>query len=118
MPQPAGRDNVRRMSLNQTEQTLFAYLESHVEERQFWQAKVRELMSASRNDPAVAAALAGELRRYRDERGSAGALPLQVHERKGLELSGFLNLAEHLMRIWGPPRPLRPAGRPAGDEIS
>jgi len=106
------------MSLNQTEQTLFAYLESHVEERQFWQAKVRELMSASRNDPATAAALAGELRRYGEERGSVGALPVQVHDKKGLELSGFRNLAEHLMRIWGPPRAPRPSVRLTGNEIS
>ncbi len=106
------RCSVRRVSLNRTEQVLFAYLESHAEERHFWQAKVRELMSASRDDAAIASALARELRAYSDERGSVGAIPMQAIEEKGLGQSRFRNLAEYLMRIWGPPI------RPKANEIS
>ena len=112
------RGNVGRVSLNRTEHALFDYIENHIDERQFWQEKVRERMRESQDDPAVASALAGELRRYGNERSGVGALPAQVVGNKGLERSGFLNLAEHLMRIWGPPRPPRPPARPAGDEIS
>ncbi len=115
LPRAARRGNVRRVSLNRTEHTLFAYLEGHAEERQFWQAKVRELMSTSRDGAAIARALAGELRRYAGERGSVGAIPAQVMDDKGLAHSSFLNLAEYLMRIWGPPRPAR---RPMDNEIS
>ena len=112
------RCNVRCMSLNRTERALCEYIESHVEERQFWQGKVRDLMSESRNDPVTAAGLAEQLRRYCQERGSVGALPAQVIGSEGLGSVSFRNLAEHVMRIWGPVRLPRPVSRPRGDEIS
>ena len=115
--QSARRCNVRGMSVNRTERALFDYIENHIEERQFWQGKVRELMRESRDDHANSSALAGELGRYFHERGSVGALPVQVIEGEGLGNIGFRSLAEHLMRIWGPVRPPRTASRPRGNEI-
>ncbi len=103
--------NIQGMSLNRAEQVLFDYVEKHAEERQFWTAKVRDHMARSRDDFATAASLALELRRYWDERARVGALP---GERVGADrnppaLASFRNLAEHLMRLWGPARPRRPA---------
>ncbi len=118
LPWLPGHCNVRGMSLNRTERILFDYIGNHVEERQFWQGKVRDLMSGSRDDPASSAALAGELRRYCEERSRVGALPAQVIDDKGLGRFGYRNLAEYLMRIWGPVRPARPTDHSKGDEIS
>ena len=100
---------VRRMSLNRIEKILFDYVENHAEERQFWTAKVRGLMTATREDFATAAALAIELRYYFEERHRVGALPREVFaDCNQPALTSFRNLAEYLMRIWGPARPERP----------
>ncbi len=115
---PARRRNVRSMSLNRAEQTLFHYIENHTEERQFWQGKVRDLMTESRDDLANATVLAGELTRYFDERSRVGAVAAQVVENEGFGRIRLRNLAEHLMRTWGPVRPPRPARHSGGDEIS
>jgi hypothetical protein len=59
--------------------------------------------------------LAGELTRYFDERSRVGAVAAQVVGTEGFGRTSLCNLAEHLMRTWGPVRPPR---RPDGDEIS
>ena len=115
---PARRCNVRSMSFNRAEQALFDYIENHAEERQFWQGKVRDLMSESRDDLANSAVLTGELGRYFDERSRVGVVSAQVVENEGFGRVSLRNLAEHMMRIWGPVRPPRPAGHSARDEIS
>ncbi len=105
------------MSLNRTAHALFEYIENHTEERQFWQGKVRDRMEGSRDDFGSAAILAEELRRYCVERTRAGALPAQVLGGEKLGGIMFRSLAEHMMKIWGPVRPPRPARRSGGDEI-
>jgi len=118
LPTPARRCNVRNMSLNRTEQALFDYIENHTEERHFWQGKVRDLMREARDDFAVSAPLAIALRLYCDERRQVGVLPAEIADHKDLVRTSFRNLAEHLMRLWGPTRPPRPAHQRRDDEIS
>ena len=52
------------MSLNRCEQMIFDYVQSHPEERHFWQDKVRDLAAGAPDEHAVAAELEGELWRY------------------------------------------------------
>ena len=97
--------NVRSMSLNRVEQMLFDYLQGHAEERHFWQAKVHELMQKTENDFAAATALADGLWTYYEERCRVVPLFHEASAREGLRRISLRNLAEHLMRIWGPIRP-------------
>ena len=100
--------NMRYMSLNRIEQMLFDYLQRHAEERHFWQAKVRELMQKTESDFVAAADLADELWIYYNERCRVVPLFHEVSSREGLRRISLRNLAEHLMRVWGP---IRPANR-------
>lgn len=107
------------MSLNRYEQTVFDYINAHIEERRHWQAKV---LDAARNSVASedgAASLERDLWDYVRERAPhveefrhfAPVQPSPVR---------LLNLAEYLTRIWGPlpkPKPAtaRGTGGGAGD---
>jgi hypothetical protein len=89
------------MSLNRYEQAIFDYWERQPDERRHWMTKVKEMTQAQ---SAVAAArpLERELWAYLVERREH--VPqlrdpgLQVLSRVSL-----LNLAEHMLRLWGPP---------------
>ncbi len=91
------------MSLNRVESALFAYLDSHPEERRHWQAKVNELTrAATRAAPEIARELERGLRDYLAER-SEHVGTLREWQGSGARLCSLLNLAEYLLRIWGPP---------------
>jgi hypothetical protein len=97
--------NVRNMSLNRIEQMLFDYLQRHAEERHFWQAKVRELMQKTESDFLAAADLTDGLWIYYEERSRIVPSLHEVASQEGLRRISLRNLAEHMMRIWGPVRP-------------
>ena len=103
--------NVRNMSLNRIEQMLFDYLQRHTEERHFWQAKVRELMQKTESDFVAAADLADGLWIYYEERSRVVPSLHEVAAQEGLRRISLRNLAEHMMRIWGPVRPTRAVRR-------
>lgn len=101
------------MSLNRCEQRLFDYLQSHKDERQFWEGKVRSFVRESAEDHVAAGRLDAELWRYYVER-SAVAEPFKsaaCHE--GLRRTSMRNLAELLVRLWVEPRPKKKP-RPEG----
>jgi len=110
--------NVHSMSLNRAEQILFDYMENHAEERHFWREKVLDVMEKNGNDFAVSATLAIELGLYCEERRHAGSVVTEVVTDKYVKHFSFRNLAEHLMRIWGPVRPPRQPDQSTDDEIS
>ena len=87
------------MALNQIEQRVFDYMQRNLDERHFWEQKVRALAAAHVDDFAAGAALDGEIRAYVVERvgvvKSLSDLPAGVSMR---------NLAEYLLRVWVPPR--------------
>jgi len=88
------------MALNQTEQRLFDYIQKNLDERHFWEQKVRALAAAHADDFAAGAAIDAEIRAYVVERvrvvKSLSDMPAGVSMR---------NLAEYLVRVWAPPRP-------------
>jgi hypothetical protein len=97
------------MSLNRYEQTLFDHIERHPEERRHWLGKVQE--AGRRLDTAGEAqrALERELWDYFAERSQQVAALRELNP-DGLRRVSLQNLAEHLMRLWGPPpKPKRPA---------
>lgn len=97
------------MSLNRYEQAIFDYWDRQPDERRHWLAKVTELARAG-SAAEAARPLERELWDYLVERREhvpqLRALGLQ-----GLSRVSLLNLAEHLLRLWGPPpKPRQPAG--------
>jgi len=88
------------MALNQIEQRLFDYMQKNLDERLFWEQKVRALAAAHVDDFAAGAAIEGEIRAYVVERvrivKSLSDMPTGISMR---------NLAEYLLRVWAPPRP-------------
>lgn len=97
------------MSLNRHEQTLFAYWERQPDERRHWQGKTMEIALARPLLGEAARALERELWAYFQERS------VQVPALRDLGLGGgprvsFQNLAELMLRLWGPlPKPKRPS---------
>jgi len=87
------------MSLNRYEQAVFTYLQSHPDEFRHWENKVTT--RAARGE-LPAPALADELSDYIRERGTHVEPFREWLERGGVPRSSLLNLAEYLLRIWGP----------------
>ena len=98
------------MSLNRYEQDIFDYLEKQPDERRHWLAKVMEI---TRTQSAAEAArpLERELWDYYVERREH-VPQLRDPGLQRLSRVSLLNLAEHLLRLWGPsPKPRKPTGR-------
>lgn len=95
------------MSLNRYEQTVFDYWERAPDERRHWQAKVVEL-TRSGAAPGLARGLERELWAYATERSAHVPALRDLRSESGPRMS-FLNLAEHVIRLWGPPpKPRKP----------
>ncbi len=96
------------MSLNRYEQAIFDYWERSPDERRHWQTKVVEL-TRSGAAPGLARGLERELWAYVSERSTQVAALRELSPGSGPRMS-FLNLAEHVIRLWGPPpKPKKPA---------
>ena len=102
------------MSLNRYELAVFAYWEKQPDERRYWQAKVIAAAGGVAGQPgATARGLERELWEYFIER-----TPHVPHFRDlqpgGLRRVSMLNLAEQVLRLWGPPpKSKNPPGGPA-----
>jgi hypothetical protein len=97
------------MSLNRYEQALFDYWEKQPDEKRHWQAKVIELTETPASTAgATARGLERELWEHLIERSQHVRIlrDLRLDEVSRVSL---LNLAEHVIRLWGPPpKPRRP----------
>ncbi len=101
------------MSLNRYEQTVFDYWEKQPEERRHWQTKVMMAAQATADPGEVARGLERELWDYFVERREhvSAFRDLGTHALRRISL---LNLADYLLRLWGPPpKPKKAAGGPA-----
>lgn len=103
------------MSLNRCEQRIFDYMQSHPEERQFWQGKVRAAVQTERDDFAAVARLEPELRRYHEERSAMVASLREAVRLEGAGRTSMKNLAELLVRLWVEPRPKKKNPAPGLD---
>ena len=98
-----------KMSLNRYEQALFDYWERAVDERRHWQNKVVDLTRG----PAMASgdlarSLERELWDHLVER-TPHVPALRALNPPGTPRVSLLNLAEYLIRLWGPPpKPRKP----------
>ena len=90
------------MSLNRYEQTIFDYWESQPDERRHWRDKVAAAARGSGQPGELARHLERELWDYFVERSQHVARLRELNS-GGLRRVSLLNLAEHVIRIWGPP---------------
>lgn len=99
-----------KMSLNRYEQALFDYWGKHPDEWRHWQGKVAEMTRGAESAVgAPARALERELWAHLVERSEQVAALRAVGVERARRVS-LLNLAEHVIRLWGPlPKPRRPA---------
>ncbi len=95
------------VSLNRFEQSVFDYLQAHPEELRHWENKVS---GRAARGVLPASTLADELSEYVRERGTHVQPFRDWAERGGVPRSSLLNLAEYLLRCWGPAVPKRRAG--------
>jgi hypothetical protein len=100
------------MSLNRYEQGLFDYWERNADERRHWQMKTLEAAKAAGAPLDAARRLERDLWDYFRERHehvpALRALGGDLPSRASLQ-----NLAELMMRLWGPPpKPRRTTPRP------
>ena len=99
------------MSLNRYEQTIFDYWEKQPDERRHWQTKVVDLTRGGAV-PGLAPVLERELWAYLVER-TPHVPALRNLAGASLPRVSLLNLAEHIIRLWGPPpKPRKPADAP------
>jgi hypothetical protein len=85
------------MALNRYEQLIYDHIQSHPEELRHWENKV--LVRARHGNPD-ATGLADELWEYMRER--ADHVPGWRAWAGGIPRSSLRNLAEYLLRLWGP----------------
>jgi hypothetical protein len=100
------------MSLNRYEQAVFIYWEQQPDERRHWQAKVVEATRGVGLPVEAARALERELWSYFVER-SANVPALRSLGVAATQRVSLLNLAEHIIRLWGPPPKPKKTGNPA-----
>ncbi len=100
------------MSLNRYEQSLFDYWERQPDERRHWQMKTNEAAKGAAALGDAARRLERELWDYFRER-TAQVPALRAQSPGGGQRVSMLNLAELMLRLWGPvPKPKRPSTPP------
>jgi hypothetical protein len=101
-----------QMSLNRYEQALFDYWERAVDERRHWQSKVVDLTRGAAQSPGdLARALERELWDHLVER-TPHVPALRALNPAGSPRVSLLNLAEYMIRLWGPPPKPKKSGPP------
>ena len=96
------------MSLNRYEQAIFDYWERQPDERRHWRNKVLE-MTHTLSTVEAARPLERELWAYLLERREH-VPQLRDPGLQALPRVSLMNLAEHMLRLWGPPpKPRKPA---------
>ena len=93
------------MSLNKSEQRVFDYLQSHQDERHYWQGKFQRLAKELDDERLAIERLEVDLWRYYVERSSVASPFKEAAAVEGLRRTSMKNLAELLMRLWIEPRP-------------
>ncbi len=105
---PPYAEKVIRMSLNRYEQTMFNYWQKQPDELRHWQAKVVAAALITAGPGEVARSLERELWEYFVDRSEHVAIFRELSP-GGVQRVSLLNLAEYVIRLWGPPpKPKKP----------
>ena len=105
------REKLIQMSLNRYEQTIFNYWQDQPDELRHWKTKVIAVALPVSEPGVVARSLERDLWEYFTERSEYVRSFRDVNAGE-LRRVSLLNLAEYLLRLWGPlpkqrkPRPL------------
>jgi hypothetical protein len=97
------------MSLNRSEQQVLAYIQRNPEERHYWEQKVRAVAVAEADVHAASLVLDAQLWGYVQERARVVAEFREYGPMPGSATAkriSLRNLAEYLLRMWLPPKPL------------
>jgi hypothetical protein len=97
--------HVGQMSLNRCEQRIFDYLQSHLDERHYWQGKFQSVSKATEDERVAIEQIEPELWRYYTERSAVASPFKEAAVTEGLRRTSMKNLAELLMRLWTEPKP-------------
>lgn len=100
------------MSLNRSEQMVFDYVQRHPDERHYWQEKVRTTSTGFADEHSAVMELELLLWRYFVERSAVVSPFRESAQQHGMQRTSMRNLAEHLIRIWLPPKKKAPARPP------
>jgi hypothetical protein len=84
-------------------------LQSHKDERHYWQGKFQRLAKALDDERVAIERLEPELWRYYLERSSVASPFKEMAAIEGIQRTSMKNLAELLMRLWTEPRPKKKA---------
>lgn len=95
-------ENIIWMSLNRYEQTIFNYWQTQPDELRHWKEKVVAVAKIVAGPGEVARSLERELWEYCVERSHVVPLFRDLSG-AGSQRVSLLNLAEYLLRLWGPP---------------
>jgi hypothetical protein len=109
-------EHVGAVSLNRSEQILYDYVQGQRDERHYWETKVQSFV----RDADISAAidrLDSELWRYYLERSEIVPSLVADARTHGLRRTSMKNLAEYLVRIWGPPMPPKKRNPPGTDML-
>ena len=101
------------MSLNRHEQAVFDYWLNQPDERRHWQGKVGECTRNGTSEADSVRVLERELWDYLVER-SQHVPGLHEYRPDGPRRLSMQNLAEHIIRLWGPPTKPKKPGVAAG----
>jgi hypothetical protein len=102
------------MSLNRYEQAVVDYWQKHPDERAFWMTRTAATGRDSAGSGDAVRALERDLWAYFVER-SQHVAALSALNKEGIRRVSLLNLAEYVLRMWGPiPKPKPP---PAGVDM-
>ncbi|MGH7945218.1 MAG: hypothetical protein ACREH8_14870 [Opitutaceae bacterium] len=84
---------------------MFDYLQTHRDERHYWQGKFQRLAKAAADERIAIEQLEPELWRYYEERSAVASPFKEAAAIEGLHRTSMKNLAELLMRLWIEPLP-------------
>ena len=90
------------MSLNRYEQLLFDYLESHPDEKRFWESRVLDVSRNGDRREAQVLELNRILWEYFEERARFETEFEAATSFDGSGKISMLNLSEYLLRMWAP----------------
>jgi hypothetical protein len=91
------------MSLNRYEQTMFNYWQHQPDELSHWKTKVGAAAKIKGGPGEIARSLERDLWDYFVERSQYVPAIRDLMGNDGLRRVSLLNLAEYVLRLWGPP---------------